>query len=85
MLHYNGYEIEELDRWEPAAFTRFDFEDGVTHHVKLVCENEIVILYVDDNKAFSSRIGHSIEGAHMGLFADGCKADFTNITVKLPG
>lgn len=84
MLHYNGYEIEELEQWDPTAFTRFDFEDGAVHHVKLVCENEIVIMYVDDSKAFSSRIGHSTDGAHIGLFADGCKAEFTNITVKLP-
>jgi len=50
--------------------------------VKLVCENEIVVLYVDDVKALSSRITHSVDGAHIGVFADGCGAEFNNITVK---
>ena len=84
LLHYEGYEITEIDRYEPGAVTRFDFSGGGTHHVKLVCENEIVVLYVDDMKALSSRITHSTDGAHIGVFADGCAASFANITVKTP-
>ena len=53
--------------------------------MKLVCENEIVVLYIDDSKALSSRITHSIDGAHIGVFADGCGATFSNISIKLPG
>ena len=52
--------------------------------MKLVCENEIVIMYVDDVKALSSRITHSIDGAHIGVFADGCSAEFSNISMKIP-
>ena len=85
LLHYEGYEIEELDRYEPAAVTKFDFSRSDTHHVKLVCENEIVVLYIDDAKALSSRIVHSVDGAHIGLFADGCGATFRNVSIKLPG
>ena len=85
LLHYEGYEIEELDRYEPMAFTRFDFSKRDTHHVKLVCENEIVVLYVDDCKALTSRISHSTDGAHIAVFADGCGAAFSNISMKLPG
>lgn len=85
LLHYEGYEITELSDYEPAAYTRFDFSRSATHHVKLVCENEIVVLYVDNLKALSLRIGHSIDGAHIGVFADGCKATFNNITMKVPG
>ena len=66
------------------AVTRFDFSDSDTHHVTLVCENEIVVMYVDDEKALSSRIGHSTNGAHIGVFSDGCNAVFSNITVKTP-
>jgi len=85
LLHYEGYEITELSQYEPAAVTKFDFSRADTHHVKLVCENEIVVLYIDDAKALSSRITHSIDGAHIGVFADGCSASFRNITVKIPG
>ena len=52
--------------------------------MKLVCENEIVVLYIDDTKALSSRIMHSVDGAHIGVFSDGCDAGFSNITMRLP-
>lgn len=84
LLHYEGYEIEDLKTFDPAAFTRFDFTKTQDHHVTLVCENEIVILYIDDTKAFSSRIRHSVDGAHICLFAESGSAEFTNITMKLP-
>ena len=84
-LHYEGYEIPDLQTFDPTAITRFDFTKNSVHHVKLVCENEIVVLYIDDQKALSSRIKHSIDGAHIGVFADGCNAEFSNITMKLPG
>ena len=85
LLHYEGLKIEELPVYEPEAFTRLDFSERESHHVTLVCENEIVVMYVDDEKALSSRIGHSINGAHIGVFADGCDAVFSNITIKIPG
>ena len=85
LLHYEGLKIAELPVYEPEAFTRLDFSGRESHHVTLVCENEIVVMYVDDEKALSSRIGHSINGAHIGVFADGCDAVFSNITIKIPG
>ena len=84
LLHYEGYEITELNDYDPAAYTHFDFSAGGTHHVQLVCENEIVILYVDNLKALSLRINHSINGAHIGVFSDSCSATFSNITMKVP-
>ena len=83
-VHYEGYEISDLSKYEPVAYTRFDFTQQDVHHVKLVCENEIVILYIDDTKALSSRIMHSVDGAHIGVFSDGCNAEFSNLTIKLP-
>ena len=84
LLHYEGCELTELSVCDPAAFTRFDFSADSVHHVTLVCENEIVVLYVDGLKALSSRIRASIDGAHIGVFADGCSATFSNIVIKLP-
>lgn len=85
LLHYEGTEIQDLDRFDPAAITHFDFSKRETHHVTLVCENEIVVLYIDDEKALSTRISHSIDGAHIGVFADGCDASFSNIVTRIPG
>ncbi len=84
LLHYEGYELTELSDYDPMAITRFDFSDGAVHHVTLVCENEIVVLYIDDAKALSSRIGHSTGGAHIGVFSEGCDAAFSDITMKIP-
>ena len=84
LLHYEGYEITDLAQFEPAAWTKFDFSEESVHHIKLVCENEIVILYIDDTKALSSRIRHSTGGAHIGLFAETGSAEFGGITVKIP-
>jgi hypothetical protein len=50
----------------------------------MVCENEIVITYIDDVKALSTRIARSTNGAHICVFADGCSAEFSNITMRLP-
>jgi len=84
LLHYEGTEIDELSKYDPEAYTRFDFSAGGTHHVQLVCENEIVVMYVDKLKVLSSRIGHSVDGAHIGVFSDGCSAAFQNISMKVP-
>ena len=84
LLHYEGYELTELSTYEPMAVTRFDFSDRELHHVTLVCENEIVVLYIDDEKALSSRISHSTGGAHIGVFSEGCSAEFSNIAMKVP-
>ena len=84
LLHYEGLELNEIRTWDAAAYTKFDFSKNETHHVKLVCENEIVVLYVDDTKALSSRIKYSIEGAHIGVFSDGCAATFSDIKMMVP-
>ena len=83
-LHYEGYTLENIDTMDPMAVTRFNFERNSTHHLTLVCENEIVILYIDGEKALSSRIGHSTNGAHIGVFADEKGATFSNISMSVP-
>jgi beta-fructofuranosidase len=83
VLHYEGNSISMIRQSEPGAITRFDFEQSNTHHLTLVCENEIVILYVDGVKALSSRITLSTNGAHIGVFVDGGEATFSNITMTL--
>ena len=81
-LHYEGNEIEMLTRFAPQAVTQFDFSSGGPWHIKLVCEYEIVVLYINDQKALSSRITHSTGGAHIGLFALDGDAVFENMIIK---
>ncbi len=83
LLHYEGLEILEVQKMDPTAITRFDFSKKDVHHVELVCENEIVVMYVDDMKCLSSRISNSIDGRHFGVFASECEATFSNISLKV--
>ena len=84
-IHYEGYEILDLENYDPTAFTRFNFTKSDTHHIKLVCENEIVVFYIDGVKSLSCRIAHSTQGAHIGVFAENASADFQKISMKIPG
>ena len=84
MLHYEGTKLDELSKSEPKTYTKFEFSKESTHHVTLICENEVVVLYIDDAKVLSSRIYHSINGAHIGLFSTGGNAAFNNVLVTLP-
>ena len=84
LLHYEGLYIDQIAQFDPQVFTKYDFSSGPTHHVKIVCENEIVVMYVDNTKALSSRITHSIDGAHMGVFSLKGDAEFFNVQIKVP-
>ena len=74
----------DLLDYDPGAVTRFDFDQKDTHHVKLVCENEIVVMYVDEMKCLTSRISHSTDGAHIGFFSLGCNAGFSDFVMRIP-
>lgn len=83
-VHYEGIPVENVGSWDTVSYTKLDFTKQDTHHVKLVCENEIVIVYIDDTKALSTRMFDSIDGAHIHLFAVGTDAEFRNITMMVP-
>lgn len=83
-VHYEGTELEDLSIYGPEGYVYFDFSKTDTHHVQLVCENEVVVLYIDNTVALSSRINRSIDGAHIALFTDGCDGSFRNISAFVP-
>lgn len=86
-IHYEGCKLGGFDNiisTDPIAMTKFNFKPGVKHHVTLVAENEIVILYIDDAKVLSSRIYNSLNGSHIALFSATGDAVFENMTMKEP-
>ena len=86
-IHYEGYKLggfENIVSSDPIALTKFSFKPGTKHHVTMVVENEIVILYVDDAKVLSSRIYNSMNGADIALFTTEADATFENISVQVP-
>lgn len=83
-IHYEGCTLARLAFVDPLITTGFTFEYGKEYKVKLVVENEIIILYIDDKKALSSRIYRSLDGANMVLFANGTACTFSDISIKVP-
>jgi len=83
-IHYEGCVLSRIAYVEPVISTDFAFEPGREYHVKLVMENEIVVLYIDDTKALSNRIYRSVDGAHWGIFANNTESAFSNIIVRSP-
>lgn len=84
-IHYEGCVLSRIAYVEPLISTHFVFEPGKEYHVKLIMENEIAVLYMDDTKALSNRIYKSVEGdVHWGIFANNTEAVFRNVVVKSP-
>lgn len=84
-IHYEGCVLSRIAYVEPLIATRFTFEPEKEYHVKLVMENEIAVLYIDDTKALSNRIYKSVDGnVHWGFFANNTEAVFKDIVVRNP-
>lgn len=83
-IHYEGCVLSRMAYVEPLITTDFVFEPGREYRVKLVMENEIVVLYVDDTKALSNRVYKSVDGAHLALFANNTEARFSDISIRTP-
>lgn len=84
-VHFEGCVLSRIAYVEPIISTRFTFEPNKEYRVKLIMENEIAVLYIDDTKALSNRIYKSVDGAvHWGIFASRTEAEFNDIVVKTP-
>lgn len=84
VIRFDGSALERMKNLNSANTTDFTFEPDKEYHVKLILENEIVILYLDDTKALSNRIYKSVDGANWGIFAVNSEATFRNISIKTP-
>lgn len=82
-VHYEGCVLSRLRYGEPLVTTAFSFEPGKEYRIKVVMENEITVVYVDDTKALSSR-GYRFEGADWGLYVNGTEAVIKDIAVYTP-
>lgn len=83
-VHYEGCVLSRLPYVEPLIYTDYYFEPGKKNHIKIIMENEIVITYINDTKALSTRVYKSEEGRNLILYS--CKTDckFDNIEIKMP-
>lgn len=83
MLCYDGYSEGFDMESDIRNQQRFDFETDREYKVNLVVEDEVAVLYMNDEKVLSNRI-YSAIGKKWGLFAQGGEVAFSDITVSLP-
>lgn len=85
IVRFDGTALERMGNVSGSAnTTNFTFEPGKEYHVKLIMENEIAVLYIDDTKALSNRIYKSVNGAHWGIFSIDSEATFKEIGIRTP-
>lgn len=84
-LHFEGSVLSRMAYVDPLVKTHYDLEPGKTYHLKLVMENEIATLYIDDAKVLCVRVYKSMDGGDIGIFAVNTEAEFTNMTLRIPG
>ena len=83
-VHYEGSVLSRLAYVDPHISTAFNFEAGEKYHVKLVIENEIVITYVNDTKALSTRVYKLEEDSNLVLYAYGAECKIENVEIMTP-
>ena len=62
----------------------FNFQSGQTYQVSFTLSNDIAVLYINDEIAFSNRI-YNISGKNWSIFStDGNQASYTNLSLSTP-
>ena len=84
-LHFEGSVLSRMAYVDPLVKTHYDLEPGKTYHLKLVMENEIATLYIDNAKVLCVRVYKAMDGGDIGIFAVNTDAEFTNMTLRIPG
>lgn len=82
--HYEGCILSRLRFADPYIKTDFSFEPGTKYHIELVMENEIIVTYVNGEKALSTRVYKSEEDSNLALYSYGGECRIENIEIKTP-
>lgn len=83
-LHYEGSVLSRMAYVDPLIKTDYPIEPGRQYHVKLIMENEIATLYIDDAKVLCVRVYKAIDGGDFGLYAVNTGVEFTDISLLVP-
>lgn len=81
MLCYDGYVEDEKYPILNENQQGFSFETGKKYNIKLVVENEVVILYVNEEKVLSNRIYGAIN-KQWGIFAENADVIYEQIEIS---
>lgn len=83
-IHYEGSVLPRMAYVDPLIKTDYRIDAGNTYHLKLIMENEIATLYIDNAKVLCVRVYKAMDGGDFGLFAVNTGAEFTNVSFMIP-
>lgn len=83
-LHYEGSVLPRMAYVDPLVKTDYTIEPGREYHLKLIMENEIATLYIDNAKVLCARVYKAMDGGDIGLFAVKTSAEFTDLSLLVP-
>ena len=83
-LHYEGSVVSRVAYADPLVSTDYPIKPGREYHLKLIMENEIATLYIDDAKVLCVRVYKAMDGGDIGIFAVNTGAEFKDISLLVP-
>ena len=83
-LHYEGSVLSRMAYVDPLVKTDYSIEPGREYHLRLIMENEIATLYIDQAKVLCVRVYKAMDGGDIGIFAVNTEAEFTDISMRIP-
>ena len=66
--------------WEVESERPITLEPNVRHSLTLLRQDDVLVIYLDDTVALSTRMYQDYDG-QIGLFAEDCSASFSNSSV----
>lgn len=66
-MHYDKKTVADVVSAEPITFSDFKFQSGEEYDLKVVVENEIIVIYLDNTKVLSNRIYSAVDKG-WGIF-----------------
>lgn len=82
-IHYDKRAIADRNTSIANNEVPFVFEYDKPYEIKVVIENEVIVVYVGNQRAFSNRI-YAARDKEWGIFSIDGKAEFTDIQFKIP-
>lgn len=68
--------------WEVESERPITLEPDTQHRLTIFRQDSVLVIYVDDAVALSTRMYQDFDG-QIGLFAEGCAASFSSISVRI--
>ena len=83
-LHYEGSILSRMAFVDPLIKTDIEIQPGIDYHIRMIMENEICTVYIDQAKVLCTRVYKAMDGGNLGLFAVKTGVEFRDISLMVP-